>query len=119
MHSPAPPVSQDPDRIAEADRWLSEALPASPGTVIFVSTGLGDALELLYQRHPAARALVFEPNPDVAEALRARRDWTPFLSARRLALVVGPDYAGLNDLAKRLPDLGDAPVLIYPPLQRD
>ncbi|MEO8481956.1 MAG: 6-hydroxymethylpterin diphosphokinase MptE-like protein [Acidobacteriota bacterium] len=102
---------------AEALDWLERVLPASVGTVVFIGGGLGHVIEALAQRHPSARAVVLEPDADVARALSARPDWTTWASAGRLAVLTGPDYAGVAQVARQFGDLATAPVIVQPRLE--
>lgn len=102
---------------AEASDWLARALPASTGTVVFIGGGLGHVIEALEQRLPTARAVVLEPDVDVARALAARPDWTSWAAAGRLAVLTGPDYAGIAQVARQFGDLATAPVMVQPRLE--
>jgi len=102
---------------AEASDWLERVLPTSAGTVVFIGGGLGHMIEALEQRHPKARAVVLEPDADVARALSARPDWTAWATAGRLAVLTGPDYAGVAQVARQFGDLATAPVIVHPRLQ--
>jgi hypothetical protein len=102
---------------AEASDWLDRALPTSAGTVVFIGGGLGHVIEALAQTRPTARAVVLEPDADVARALAARPDWTSWAAAGRLAVLTGPDYTGIAQVARQFGDLAAAPVLVQPRLE--
>lgn len=102
---------------AEASDWLDRVLPASVGTVVFIGGGLGHVIEALEQRHPSARAVVLEPDADVARALSTRPDWASWAAAGRLAVLTGPDYAGIAQVARQFGDLAAAPVIVQPRLE--
>jgi hypothetical protein len=102
---------------AEASAWLERVLPGSAGTVVFIGGGLGHVIEALAQRHPSARAVVLEPDADVARALSNRPDWSAWAAAGRLAVLTGPDYAGIAQVARQFADLSTAPVIVQPRLE--
>jgi hypothetical protein len=88
----------------------------SSQTVVFIGAGPGPALD---EQLKTVRALVLEPDPAVARELLARPDWTSWTSSGRLAVLVGPDYAGAAAAARKFRDLPSAPVRIHPALERD
>lgn len=103
---------------AEASAWLDSVLPASVSLVVFIGGGLGHMIEALERRHPDAKAVVLEPDPDVARALASRSDWAAWIASGRLAVLAGPAYAGAAAIAKDFPGLSAAPVLVHPKLER-
>src|SRR4051812_15184137 len=86
---------------ADASAWLDRVLPEVVTTVVCIGGGLGHVIEALQQRHPAARAIVLEPEPEVARALSGRPDWNAWMAAGRLAVLTGPDYAGAAQVARQ------------------
>jgi len=101
---------------AEATAWIDAVQPRPAPLVILIGSGLGFALEALEQRNGGVRAVVVEPDPNVADAFLRRRDWGPWLAANRLALLVGPEYTGAVETARRFPDVHAAPALEHPQL---
>jgi hypothetical protein len=94
-------------------------LMESTRTVVFIGAGAGQALDELGGQEAQVRALVLEPDPAVARELLARRDWTTWTNAGRLAVLVGPDYAGAAAVARKFRDLPSATVRIHPALERE
>jgi hypothetical protein len=85
-------------------------------TIAFIGAGPDQVQRALERQAPSARALVLEPNPRTAAAMRARRDWTAWTAAGRLVLLSGPDYQGASAVARVFPDLHAAEVIVDPEL---
>lgn len=113
------------DPVAEADRFVEAALGATPGgappVVILVGPGLGYAIEAIVQRAADARIIALEPFPELARAMLERREWGPWLDSTRLTLLVGPDYVGVAEVARRLDEkvVASASVIEHPVMQRE
>lgn len=98
--------------------WLPAAVPPKADAIILIGAGSGPSLEALLESRPALQAVVLEPDPRAAQALRDRLSrWTP-PTAGRLAILSGPAYAGGADIARRFPTVSHAPVLVDPDLDR-
>lgn len=89
-------VHAGPDPRAEAWQMLSVVASPSPPVVVIIAAGLGYLTEAAAARWPDARLVVVEP--DAAVAAAAQRRFAGIYSAARLRLLVGPDYAGADDL---------------------
>ena len=97
--------------------WLSTSLPPNPGTVVLIGAGTGQGLGALLDRESELRAVVLEPDPRAAESLRTHLANRPE-TASRVAILSGPTYADGADVADRFTDVGRAPVLVEPSLER-
>jgi hypothetical protein len=97
--------------------WLERLVPDPPPDVI---CGIGLCRDLmvdaLLDAAPASRVVLLEPNAADARRALERRPWQNRIDAGRLALLVGPDYAGLAGVARIIPGLGSAPVIVHPAL---
>ena len=93
------------DGIADAARWLDHQLGGRPLPPLLVVIGLGQGylLEVLEHRGFGTRVLALEPDPQLGHSFLARRDWTAWRDAGRLAHLVGPDYAGADDAWRMFP----------------
>lgn len=98
--------------------WLGDHLPAGTTAAVLIGAGSGLGLGEWLGRDPRARAVVLEPDPRAAEALRKRCAAWIGGTSDRLAVLAGPEYAGGADVAKRFTTIGSAPVLVYPALER-
>jgi hypothetical protein len=102
--------------------WLESLLPSTlPEVLCAVGLGRDLCLDALVHRltlDPATttRLVLLEPDADAASRTLARRPWTSLIDAGRLALLVGPDYAGLSNVARVMPGVGSAPVIVHPAL---
>jgi hypothetical protein len=110
-------ASASPLEIGVEGGWLKAFLPDGPPPVL-CGIGLGRdlALDALLDAVPPCRVILFEPDPDEARHLLSRRPWVAHIDAGQLALLVGPDYAGLAAIARQVPGLGAAPVVVHPRL---
>lgn len=107
------------DPVTEAGRWLDEALPdAGASTAIVIGTGLGYVLDALDARRPEVRVLAIEPTPECARALLDHRDWAERVGAGRLRVLVGPDFAGTDDVLWMLEGT-TPPVVTHPTLAHE
>jgi hypothetical protein len=89
--------SRQPDREADA---LVETLLAEAGerpVVVVIGLGLGHVLDALERREWAGTVVALEPDPDTVVPLLERRDWSAWIRAGRLRVLVGPDYHGAAD----------------------
>lgn len=102
--------------LVEAERWIAGAMAEHPGApVVVIGAGAGYVLEALEAKNPDVRVVVIEPDPAIVAALLARRDWRPWIAARRLAVLTGPAYAGAS-AARELCESDVAPVLLTNPV---
>jgi hypothetical protein len=97
----------------DGDRWiaLDETAPhagapdpvddfsAGADQLIVIGAGLGYLLDAI-ERRGRPMVVVLEPDRAVATLLLARRDWSAWLAAGRLKLLVGPDYLGAAGAAR-------------------
>jgi hypothetical protein len=114
-------VSEPGDPREAASRWLDAALGGGtlPATVCVIGAALGHVLDVIAERSASTRMLVLEPEPGLVPLLLARRDWRPLITAGRLLVLAGPDYAGAA-LAWKLLDGESAPLtLIHPRIGRE
>lgn len=99
-----PPAERDAEPRAGVRRArslpVSVTVPVSslperdvPPTVFLVGCNAG-TLDMLALRRPDVTAIVLEPDPDVARRFLDSRDWSAWTAARRLTLLVGPEYTG-------------------------
>jgi hypothetical protein len=109
--------ARDPD--AEAGRWLDDLrLDRSAEAVILVGAGLGHVLDELERRGMQSPVAIVEPDVDLARLLLDRRDWQSWIDAGRLAILTGPDYAGLPAVARLMERLATASIHVHPVLAR-
>jgi hypothetical protein len=85
-------------------------------TIAFIGAERAQLQQVLQGPSSAARALVLEPDPRTADAMRSRRDWREWIACGRLAVLSGPDYAGGSSVARSFTDLHLAPVVVDPAL---
>lgn len=76
-------------------RVFGVSVPA-PRAVVILAAGLGYLVEAAAARWPTAHLVVIEPDASVAAAARRRLPAT--YAAERTRLLVGPDYAGAEEL---------------------
>src|SRR3989442_13366253 len=57
--------------------------------------------------------------PDVAAAMLARRDWTPWLSSGRLTLLVGPEYHGASEAWKLIAGETTPPMIVNTAIEHE
>lgn len=97
------------DPVLEAERQLALALGdrPSPPAFVLVGVGLGYMIDVIERRYPTASILAVEPEAGCVRPLLSRRDFSGLITAGRLRLLWGPDYAGASD-AWRV--FGDSPV---------
>ncbi len=104
------------DPVGDADRWLTSVLHgADPAVLVLIGVGLGYALDALERRRSRARVLAMEPFPDALVHFEARRDWSRWRQLRRLRLVTGPDYTGI-ERAWRLLNVKEVPPVLVAPV---
>jgi hypothetical protein len=107
--------------------WLHNLLPTPvPNVVCAIGLGQDLALDVLVDlldlhrtsegSSKPAHLVLLEPEPADARKLLERRAWADLIDAGRLAILVGPDYAGLSTVAQVIPGVGTAPVLVHPSL---
>ena len=108
--------------------WLETLLPSPlPGVICAIGLGRDLALDVLvdllhlHDGHggpdaPTTRLVLFEPDPADARHALERHGWASIIDAGRLAILVGPDYAGLSAVARVLPGVSTAPVVVHPSL---
>ena len=89
--------------LEEAEAWLSSSLPPGdmPGSICVIGAGAGWVVDAIERRSVGTRVLVLEPEPQLAQAMLARRDWRPLIDAGRLLVLAGPHFQGA-DVAWRL-----------------
>jgi hypothetical protein len=110
------------EAVAEATAWLDAAIGTTPIPPLIAAIGAaeGHLLDVLEERAPETRVLVLEPDPAVARAFLARRDWSRWRESGRLVYLVGPDYAGADHAWRVFPKSLDAfTVLVHPTAARD
>ena len=104
------------DPITEADRFVEAALGAIPGgapsVVVLIGPGLGYAIEGIERRAPGTRVIAIEPFPAMARAMLERRDWSEAIAAKRLVLLVGPDYRGAAEVGRTIDERAAAATTI-------
>lgn len=115
------PLQAGDDAAADATRWLDGALAgrAVPSAVVVLGAGVGHIVERLAERAPAARILVLEPEPALAELFLTRRDWRPLIEAGRLLVLVGPAFDGASQAWRVLDGEDDPLILVHPVLVRE
>jgi hypothetical protein len=117
MMSHVSTMQADGDVLAETHAWLGRQLAARPIPPLLVVIGLGEGhlLDVLQAHAPHTRVLALEPDPLMAAAVRARRDWSDWSSSGRLVYLVGPDYAGAEEAWRMLAADPDAhKVVVHP-----
>jgi hypothetical protein len=117
LYRPAAGASA-PDAVAEARRWLDDALKGAPPPPVLAVIGLesGHLLDVLAERAPETRVLALEPDPTAAASLRAHPVAGRWLSANRLVYLVGPEYAGSDRAWRTLDGASSHAVLTHPRL---
>ncbi len=107
--------------VEEAHRWLDDAIDGpEPACVVVIGLGLGYILDALEQRAPGAHVIAVEPDPAFLRPWLDRRDWRDWIDHGRLTLLVGPEYHGLSDAARRVVPSTDAPpVIVHPTIARE
>jgi hypothetical protein len=110
--------SRDPQR--EADRQAAQLLASgSSDVIVVVGLGLGYLADALERLNWTGKLLAIEPVAETIAPLLARRDWTTWLDADRLRLLVGPDYAGAADCWAWFGDGSvEPPLFVHPVLER-
>ncbi|MEZ5284148.1 MAG: 6-hydroxymethylpterin diphosphokinase MptE-like protein [Vicinamibacterales bacterium] len=107
------------DPLAEAELWVGETLgDTKPDVLVLVGGGLGYVLDALDAQDRSPRVVVVEPEPLLAEALLARRDWRAWIDAGRLAVLVGPAYTGASAIVRQVPGLERADLHVHPAFGR-
>ncbi len=104
------------DPIRDAARTLEPIDASSTSTIFVIGLGLGYILDVLEQQRWTGRVVAFEPEPAVAGALLNRRDWRDWLTPGRLAILLGPDYDGLDQVVPSLDPNRPDPVIIVNPV---
>ena len=112
------PLHGTTDQVAAAGALLDRVGDAP--LLAVVGPGLGYLLDAIERRGAATRVLALEPIPALARAMLSRRDWRPWLTGGRLALLVGPDYPDAT-AAFRLfgRDVMVPPLLASPLVERE
>ncbi len=107
--------SRQPDR--EADAVVSGLLgdDRTVGVIVTIGLGLGYLLEALERRQWPGTVVALEPDPDTVTPLLARRDWSTWIRAGRLRLLVGPDYRGAGDAWRVFGDGAHEPAVFVNP----
>lgn len=107
------------DPLAEASQWLDSGVLSGDHDVRFlISAGLGYALDEIERRLLPLRVVLFEPDAAMARLLFERCQWSEWIEQGRLAVLVGPDYAGLDAVARTF-DAADAPPAhVHPVIER-
>jgi hypothetical protein len=105
----------------EADRLIAPAFESGdPAVLIVIGLGLGYVLDAIERRSSRTRVLALEPAPASLRHMLSRRDWSAWLTANRLRLLVGPDYPGASDAWKSFEaDASLPPIIIHPVLARE
>lgn len=108
-------------QIEQYERLLSRFTPGSePPLLMVVGLGQGSLLDAIERRGLQTKVLAIEPVPEIVEDMRARRDWTPWLEAGRLTMIVGPAFAGIAEAWKLLGSAAATPpMIVSPSLLRD
>jgi FMN phosphatase YigB (HAD superfamily) len=101
--------------LTNEETWLKAAVAADARTIVLVGAAGGDALGALLGARTHLTAIVLEPDPRAADALRTRFAGRSALSDR-LTVLAGPNYAGNDTIAERFPDAFRAPVIVEPTL---
>jgi hypothetical protein len=106
------------DPIGEAERWIDAALGTrqAPDLVFVIGSGCGFVLDAIERRIPTARMVVLEPEPALLRALFARRSWTASVDHGRLHVLVGPDFEGASEVARRIATTSGNPLLLVNPV---
>lgn len=103
--------------IGAGGEWLQQLVPDPPPDVICAVGLCRDlSVDALLDAAPASRIVLLEPNPADARRALERRPWKDRIDAGQLAVLVGPGYAGLAAVARVMPGIGTAPVLVHPTL---
>jgi hypothetical protein len=98
--------------------WIDRALPPDARAVVIIGAGTGRGLDAVLATRPALRAVVLEPDPRAAEAIRtALASWASPPDGR-VAVLAGPNYLGGPEIARRFRELNAAPVIVHPTLDR-
>lgn len=105
------------DARAAAARWLDETHGGKPVPPLLIVIGLGEGhlLDELEARASATSVLAIEPDPEMARAFNARRDWSRWRSSGRLSYLVAPGYAGADEAWRMFPASPDACTLMVNP----
>jgi hypothetical protein len=103
---------------AEATRVVDTALAgrACPPLVLVIGAGLGGVVEDLVRRDATVRVLVVEPDGSGAAAFLGHRDWTTLIRERRLLVLSGPEFRGVEGAWRFVPSGEAAPVIVVHPV---
>jgi hypothetical protein len=74
------------------------------------------SVDALLDTAATSRIVLFEPHASDARRALERRPWKDRIDAGQLAVLVGPDYAGLAAVARVIAGIGTAPVVVHPSL---
>ncbi len=92
-------VPLEGEDVLAAAKAHADALGPEIRQVVIVGAGLGYLLDELERRRPRPKAVVLETDRAFALHLLSRRDWTDWLDAGSLKLLVAPDYLGASGAA--------------------
>ena len=105
------------DPVAAAEATVARLTSSGPlAHLIVIGAGLGYLLDALERSGAQTKVLAVEPVPAIAQAMLARRDWTPWLESGRLRLLVGPDYTGAAEAWRLFGTGAPKPPTIMSPL---
>lgn len=96
---------------------MTTSTPASSQLLVILGTGAGQILHRLDAAGSLARAVIIEPDAVRARAFLSARDWSAWTATGRMAVVVGPDFAGADALPRQFPDLHTATLVADPALE--
>lgn len=109
LHPSADPVAGSDEVVA---RLAARGLPP---VLVVIGIGAGYLLDALERVDAPTRVLAIEPAPATLRAMFARRDWTTWITSGRLALLVGPAYAGAAEAWRIFPaGVEQAPSIAAP-----
>lgn len=103
---------------AEAARLVDAALAgrACPPLALVIGAGLGWVVDNLLERAPTIRVLVVEPDASGATVFLGHRDWTALIRDRRLLVLTGPEFRGVEGAWRFVPSGDAAPVIVVHPV---
>lgn len=108
---------RDPHR--DAARQLDGVDAATASVLIVIGLGLGYLLDVLDERGWVGTVVALEPDPAIAGACLRRRDLRGWLDGKRLAILSGPTYEGLDGLIPSLnPNRADVVAVVNPVIGR-
>lgn len=108
---------RDPHR--DAARQLDDVDAAGASVLIVIGLGLGYLLDALDERGWSGKVVALEPDPAIAGACLRRRDLRGWLEGKRLAILSGPTYQGLDELVPSLdPNRAEVVAIVNPVIGR-